>query len=64
MADTASRLVLRIVFEADGFEAANAVVLREADDTDQRHIWRTRLFRMACAIGLLEETNRLQFATD
>lgn len=49
----------RIVFEADIADHANAVVLRESDDTDQRHVWRTKLFQMACAIGLLDEAKSI-----
>ncbi len=48
-------LDLHVVFETNGEgDVANAVVLREMDESDEQYFWRVKIFFMACAIGLFE----------
>lgn len=47
---------LRVVFDMHGeLDYANAVVLREDEDTNESYAKRTKFFLMACILGLLEE---------
>lgn len=50
---------LKVVFETGGSkDFANAVVQREVDDTDLSHRNRTRLFQIACEMGLLDSPEK------
>jgi len=47
---------IRVLFEKDrDTDYANAVVIREAEDTNANYIFKTKMFLMACVMGLLDQ---------
>jgi hypothetical protein len=47
---------MRVMFETDGEgDYSNAIVIREAEDTARGYALKSKMFLMACVIGLLDE---------
>jgi hypothetical protein len=48
---------IRVLFEIAN-TCANAVVIRNIDETDYSYVLRTKIFQIACILGLLEEPQK------
>lgn len=45
---------IRVFFENGEKDLANVVIIREDNDTNESYRKRTKLFHMACVLGLLD----------